>query len=208
MFRSCCTLPPFVARGRRPDRRHPARRVGAALHGLALVVLFAVSATLWAESLPSLPVKTLGGTSLILPAALRGSDSLLVIGFTQRSERETVVWRKRSQEGLAARITVYPVIVIAGIPRIFRGLILSGIRAGYPRRAWNHFLVVSRDEARWKAAVGWQGPNRAYVLLLDRSGRIVWRRNGPYTRAGGRSLARAASALASTAPGAPLASCQ
>lgn len=172
------------------------------LAGVAAVLIFvAAPAALQAETFPTVPVKTLGGTSLKLPGALRSTDSLLVIGFTQKSEKETVVWRKAAERELAAdpRLTVYPVIVIAGIPGIFHGLIIAGIRAGYPRRAWDHFLVVSRDEERWKVAVGWQGPDRAYVILLDRAGRIVWRHSGEYTASGARALARAVSSLASRA---------
>lgn len=162
-------------------------------------ILLALPVAARAASFPTVPVTTLGGTSLTLPAALHAAGSLLVIGFTQRSEKETVVWRKNAEREFAAnpRLTVFPVIVLAGIPRIFHGLIVAGIRAGFPRSAWDHFLVAGRDEARWKGAVGWQGPDRAYVLLLDRSGQIVWRRSGPFTPSGGQALAEAVSTLTS-----------
>lgn len=165
-----------------------------ALAGLVFVLaLYAAGGPAFAQSaapFPRLPVTTLSGRALNLPNGIAGHNAILVVGFTQTSERQTVVWRKHlsSRYAESADTIVYPVIVIQNIPRIFHGLLLAGIRAGVPKSEWEHFLVVSADESRWKPAIGWKGPDLAYVVLVDGAGKIAWRGVGPYTEAGAAAL--------------------
>lgn len=172
-------------------------RRGCATLLLSLALLLIPTALLTAESFPHVRVHTLAGKVLALPEALKGHDSFLVIGFTKASEKQTVVWRKKIQRHYAGdpRLVVYPVIVLERIPGLFRGLVIDGIRRGFPRKEWDHFLVVEKGGAIWKRAVGWKGPNVGYLLLLGPDGRIVWRRTGAYTAQGAKSLE---AAIAST----------
>ena len=158
-----------------------------------LLGLFLAGGPAFAQSgapFPHLPVTNLSGKALDLPQDLGGHNAILVIGFTQTSEKQTVVWRKHLSARYAdsTATIVYPVIVIQNIPRIFHGLLLAGIRAGVLKSEWEHFLVVSVDESRWKPAIGWKGPDVAYVVLLDRAGKIAWRGVGPYSDAAASAL--------------------
>ncbi len=168
-----------------------AARLSAAV--FVVLGLFTAELPAFAESgdpFPHLPVTTLDGKALNLPNDIAGHNAILVVGFTQASEKQTVVWRKHLSSRYAGSpaTIVYPVIVIQNIPRIFHGLLLAGIRAGVPKPEWEHFLVVSSDEARWKPAIGWKGPDLAYVVLVDAAGKIAWRGVGPYTDAGASAL--------------------
>lgn len=175
-----------------------AARVTAVGRALLLgIVLSGAPVLLCAESFPSVPVQTLGGKALSLPVDLSDAAALFVIGFTQTSEKQTVVWRKNADRAFAGdpMLRVYPVLVIQSIPRIFRGLLLAGVRAGVAKNTWARFLVVTADEKLWKEAVGWQGPDRAYLVLIDRRGEIVWRYDGPFSDAQMSSLRRAVDSL-------------
>jgi hypothetical protein len=169
--------------------------VARSLFGVVLL-LFAAP-YLQGESFPKVRVSNLAGQELSLPGALAGRSSFFVIGFSQSSEKQTTVWRKEIEQAYSSdpQLVVYPVIGIENIPRIFHGLLIAGIRAGVPRDTWNRFLVVSAEESKWKGTIGWQGPDIAYLLLLDRGGAIAWRGSGAYTEAAAASLAAAVQRL-------------
>jgi hypothetical protein len=64
----------------------------------------------------------------------------------------------------------------------------ASIRAAMPGPARKQTIVLMKDEALWRERLGVGDPLRAYVLLLDREGRIAWESSGSYSAQGTSAL--------------------
>lgn len=96
----------------------PAPRLERTAVLLCLAVLCALAAppTLAAETFPSIQANSLGGEELSLPGGLSATAALLVIGFTQTSEQQTVVWRKKADSEFFADPCRRPQVSMAAFP--------------------------------------------------------------------------------------------
>lgn len=97
-----------------------------------------------------------------------------MIGFTHASQSQTKPWTER----LAADFDHYSIAVLEDAPRLVRGMAVGGIKGSVPKDQRDRFLVVFKGEKEMKAAVGFERPDDAYVVLLDPDGSIVWRFHG------------------------------
>lgn len=69
--------------------------------------------------------------------------------------------------------------VLEDAPRLVRGMAVHGIKSGIPDGERDHFAVVYQGEAALKRVAGFRKTDDAYVLLMDRTGNIIWATNGP-----------------------------
>lgn len=148
-----------------------------------------------AAPMAPLRVHSLAGRRLVLPADL-GRPALLIVGFTRESSRQTRPWaeRARGDSGLAG-IAIEQVAVIAGIPRLFRGLAESQIRSAIPAALHQTFLLADEDQNGWRRLTANADEEAAAVVLIDANGRVVWRAAGALTPASYAALQRAVNAL-------------
>ena len=146
--------------------------------GLALVV--GASAQ---TAIPNLSGTTFAGAKVRLPDALAGKAGVLVVGFSQGSRDEVTVWGKRLAEDYfdSPAVVFYAMPVLAGAPGFMRGFIAGRIKAAVSERGRVHFLPIYEDEAGWRAACAYSPTHAddAYVLLVDSSGQVVWKTQGP-----------------------------
>ena len=117
---------------------------------------------------------------MTLPDGARGRPVILVVGFTQGSRDAVTLWGRQLAEGYGGSSSVrhYEMAVLAGVPRVLRGLVGGRIKASMPDVARAHFLYIFDHEAEWRAAVGYSSPDDAYVLLVDGEGRVRWQTHG------------------------------
>ena len=82
-------------------------------------------------------------------------------------------------------------------PSLIRPLIVRAIRKQVPDILKPRFVPLTSGEAEWKQAAGFTStaPDAAYVLLVDRSGGILWQTHEPFSQARFYQLATAARAL-------------
>ena len=73
--------------------------------------------------------------------------------------------------------------MLESVPKLFRGMALSGIKASMPIAMQDRTLVLYRDETLWKQRLAFSEDSRAYVLLLGPDGRIAWRGEGAFSEA-------------------------
>jgi hypothetical protein len=135
--------------------------------------------------LPKLRGELLSGRSIVLPDSARGSALLLLLGFTYESRHDVEAWAGRFRRDFGADSTLrcYEVPVIGGAARLARPFIDGGMRRGTPRALHERVITLYRDAAEWKQRVGFAERDVAYVLLVDRSGRVVWQARGPFGEA-------------------------
>ena len=127
--------------------------------------------------MPVTQAETLTGHKVEFPAALQGGLTVCVFGFSKGAGDLTKVWMARlSQDG----IDVWSVAELEKAPALVRGMIRSSMRKGTPPALLEHSLILTKDEQAWKLAVGAKQDSLPVVVLLDATGRLLWRYEGEF----------------------------
>jgi hypothetical protein len=129
------------------------------------------------QSIPAIEGETLSGKKVSLPAAADGQSALLIIGFTHGSEAQTRAWSQR----VRGRFPVWSIAVLEDVPGLVRGMVKRGIKSGTPKELHDRFVLVYHGEKQLKQAAGFDKPDDAYLLVIDKGGVITWRFHGPVT---------------------------
>lgn len=146
-----------------------------------LAVISTVAQT--GQQLPIIAGESLAGHKVVLPEAARGSITVLILGFTKASKTPTSAWAKRLSQDLGSdpRFRLYQLPVLEDVPRLFRGMVISGIKKGVPENMWDRFVPILNGEADLKKAVDYRDQDAAYLVLLDRDSRVVRQAHGQLT---------------------------
>jgi hypothetical protein len=132
------------------------------------------------EVLPELRGEFLSGETAVLPHASSGRVALLVLGFSYDSRYAVEEWAKKFREQFDKdpRVTFYEIPMIGGMARMGKWFIDSGMRRGTPKADYGHVITVYGGTGPWKQRVGFGDPKSAYLILIDREGKVVWRYAG------------------------------
>jgi hypothetical protein len=149
------------------------------------------------ESLPPLKGEFLTGRQAQLPEAASGRIALPAIGFTYNSRFPVEAWigRFRKDFGENPHLTFYEIPMIGGMARMGKWFIDSGMRKGTPRSDQENVITVYRGTDSWKQRVGYQSPDAAYLVLLDKHGTVRWRHSGVFDAEAYKDLHAQVSAL-------------
>ncbi len=52
-------------------------------------------------------------------------------------------------------------------------MVISGIKKGVPETERDHFVPVLKDETELKQAVNYSAPDDAYLVILNRDGKVA-----------------------------------
>ena len=128
------------------------------------------------QSIPTTHATSLADTHVNLPGDLKGRLAILVIGFSKSSSRQTKTWSDRIERDFKSntRIVSYQLPMLQQVPRLFRGIVLEGMRKPLSTAQRTRFLPIFDNEEAWKAVTHFAGANDAYVLLIDGLGRVQW----------------------------------
>jgi len=134
------------------------------------------------ESLPPLKGEFLTGRQVQLPEVASGRVALLALGFTYNSRFPVEAWigRFRKDFGGNPHVTFYEIPMIGGMARLGKWFIDSGMRKGTPRNDQENVITVYGGTDLWKQRVGYQSPDAAYLILLDKHGAVRWRHSGAF----------------------------
>jgi len=164
------------------------------------LVAVAIAVLALGQTLPTLRGTRLDGRAITVPDSTRGAVSVLLLGFTYESRHDVEAWAARLRPGLAGGdAALYEVPVIGGLGRLASPFIESGMRKGTPSALRGRVFTVYSDVAAWKSRVGYDAglaPDAAYVLIVDRSGRLVGRARGPFVETAARDVAARAREVA------------
>ena len=135
--------------------------------------------------IPAIHADTLAGEPVRLPANLTGKSGILVLGFAKDARAQVRDWGKRLATDYFASPTVlyYEMPVVAGVPRLLRGLVMKQIAAEVSDRGKHHFVPITDNESAWRALAHVTDPNQAYLLVVDNTGSVQWTTSGPLTDA-------------------------
>ncbi len=165
----------------------PLLRVAASLlvFSAALPLPTTAQTSSLAAPIPAVTADTLAGEPVRLPADLHGKCGILVLGFAQDARAEVRDWGKRLATDYFTSPTVlyYEMPVVAGVPRLLRGMVLKQVASEVSDRGKHHFVPITDNEARWRALGHVTDANHAYILVVDASGNVQWTTSGPLTEA-------------------------
>lgn len=158
-------------------RRRPSSSLFRCLCYLAL--LSSLSAQT-APSMPRIEGDSFAGHKIVLPEATAGKVAVLIFGFTKASKVPTSAWADKLQPEFGTRpgFDLYQLPVLEDVPRLFRGMVISGIRKGVPENKRDHFVPILQGEAELKRLVDYKEADDAYLVILDRAGNIAQQIHG------------------------------
>jgi len=135
------------------------------------------------ERFPSVVGTALSGEDVRIPEDFAGSPALLIVGFEQESQFDLDRWLLGlSQAGVATDVVVREVPTIPGMgPRMFSGFIDAGMRSGIPAEDWGAVVTVYGDADRITRFLGNEVPLPGRVVLLDRTGNVVFFHDDGYS---------------------------
>lgn len=153
------------------------------------------------QTVPKAQGTTLAGTSVDLPDAVHGKVGVLVVGFSKASQGQVAAWGRRLSADFSqsSSVVYFEVPMLAGAPKIVRGMIVRQMGSTIPEAQRPHFLPLMENEAKWRAVAHYNKPDDAYVLLVDGEGMIRWQTEGDASDAAYTALKKNLEAL--TAPG-------
>ncbi len=164
---------------------------------LTLVSLLLAAAPLVpGETLPTARGEFLTGHTGELPAAARGHVTLVLFGFSYASRKPVEAWAERIHATWAAdtSITCFEVPVMSGMAWLGRPFITGGMRKGTPPAMHERVVLLWGVSGDWKHRLDVHDRNTAYVVLLDREGRVRWRTAGALDEARWRAAVAAVDA--------------
>lgn len=142
-------------------------------------LLFFVS-SLFGQTLPSFDGESLAGKKFSMPGAVHGHPAVLVVCFTHASGPHCMDWTKRLESDFKnnADVEIYTAIFLEDAPKLVRGMAKAGIRSGVAKEDYDHYLIVIEHEKEVKAAVHFQEPDDAYLMVLGPDGEVRWTSHG------------------------------
>lgn len=152
-----------------------------------LVLLLTVSLTQAfgqnGHALPRIEGQSFAGQEVVLPEAASGKVALLIFGFSKGSKIQTSDWAKKISTDFGTRpgFTLYQLPVLEDVPRLFRGMVISGIKKGVPENQRDRFIPILQGESELKRELQFSESHSddAYVVLLDRNGKVLKEFHGP-----------------------------
>lgn len=158
--------------------------------GFALLTAEFVAAQQQSGRIPTVHGTSFAGTQVTLPDDLRDRPVVLVLGFSKSSGDVCKGWGQRLEKSYrnSGEVMFYQMPVLESVPKFVRGMVLKSIKSGVPEREQPHFLPTFSDEAEWRKIVRYANPDDAYVLVVDREGKVRWQTSGKVTDAGFNAL--------------------
>lgn len=133
--------------------------------------------------LPRIGGQNFAGQETILPEAASGKIALLIFGFSKGSSAQTGAWGKKISADFGTRpgFALYQLPVLEDVPRLFRGMVISGIKKGVPESQRKNFIPILQGESELKKDLQFNESRSddAYLLLLDRNGTVLTQFHGP-----------------------------
>jgi hypothetical protein len=107
-------------------------------------------------TIPQIKGTTLEEQAIILPDAVRGKVTLLIITFSKAAGELGRGWGDPFLKDYPQddKVTSYAIAMLEDVPSLMRGMVRGGIKRGVPLSMRRRFLTVTQDENQWKQYVG------------------------------------------------------
>jgi len=125
------------------------------------------------------------------PQDLTGELNILFVPFMQRQQLVVNTWIPFAQETEAAfpSVVYYELPTIDEMPSLSHMFVNEGMRAGIPdETARERTVTLYIDTSEFMEATDIPGKDEVHVLLVSRSGDILWRTTGQFDETKGETL--------------------
>jgi len=125
------------------------------------------------------------------PQDLAGELNILFVPFLQRQQLVVNTWIPFAQETEAAfpGVVYYELPTIDEMPSLSRMFVNEGMRAGIPNEtARERTVTLYIDTSEFMEATDIPGQDEVHILLVNRSGDILWRTTGRFDETKGETL--------------------
>lgn len=146
-----------------------------------------------AGTFPKLTASNLEKQTLSLPQDFAGERNLLLIAFQRGQQKNVDTWlHEMKRFELSPNFRYYELPTIDRLNPVVRWFIDSGMRRGIPdRNARARTITLYLDKVAFRKALNLPDEKQIYAVLVDRSGRVLWRAEGDFDEAKADSLQRA-----------------
>lgn len=167
----------------------------ANLFVIALLIYSAVN--LCAQQIPRTELTTLTDSHVVIPIVPPVKPLLVLVGFSHKSGEDAAAWNKvyKVRYETDPRLDYYEIADFEGVPSLVMKMILHGMRKSFQEPERSHFAPFYAHEQEWKKLVGFSDPNISYLVLADKTGRVVWQVHGPASAAKAADLEAAIAKL-------------
>jgi hypothetical protein len=99
-------------------------------------------------TIPKSQGTTLTGTAVTLPDALQGKVGVLVVGFSHGSQEHVASWGRllAADYSKAPEVVYFEIPILAGAPKMLRGMIAKSIGKSMPEAERSHLLPLMEGE--------------------------------------------------------------
>jgi len=133
------------------------------------------------QTFPQISGQALTERSIELPAAASGKPAVVIFSFSKTAGNDARSWNERLSRDFPNDVPSFTIIMLESVPKLFRGMALSGIKGSMPIAMQDRTIVLYREETLWKQRLAFSEDSHAYVLLLGPDARIQWRSEGAFT---------------------------
>lgn len=136
-----------------------------------------------AGSFPTVRGINLHGETVAIPAELQGERRIVIVAFEQRQQTDVDTWINALTEVLQAnpKLSLYELPVIYEGSAAFRFWVNNGMRSGIPdSAARSRTITVYTDREAFYAALNVK-QSSITTFVINKSGAIEWRADGPAT---------------------------
>ncbi|MFT6268653.1 MAG: hypothetical protein ACJAVV_001468 [Alphaproteobacteria bacterium] len=115
----------------------------------------------------------LDGTKVNIPEDFVGKPTLLLFGFTHKSQFDIDRWLI-GLDMTGTKVDVYEIPTLKGMfPTLFSTFIDDAMREGIPKEIWKGVVTVYIDGDAIQQFTGNKKPKNARVMLLDKNGIVT-----------------------------------
>jgi hypothetical protein len=140
---------------------------------------------------PTVSGFNLNREEFIFPQDLAGELNILFVPFLQRQQSIVNTWIPFAQETEAVYPSViyYELPTIDEMPSLSRMFVNEGMRAGIPdETARERTVTLYIDTSEFMEVTDIPGKDEVHILLVNRSGDILWRTTGRFDETKGETL--------------------
>jgi hypothetical protein len=143
--------------------------------------------------------ETLAGTTLKLPGDLKGGPAVLVATFARKHSDDLKPWLDevaRAQRLVPTTRLLSTAVMGAEVPGFVRMLATQGMKFVIDDDLEPHTCPLYEDKEGFARALGQPSIESILVVVLNRSGQVVWSTRGAWSAATGGALQQAIAKLA------------
>ena len=140
---------------------------------------------------PEIVSENLEHKTVKLPRDFAGERNLVFIAFQREQQRDIDTWSPHLSEFIAADPTLehYELPVIDRLNSLSRWFINSGMRRAIEDHgARARTISIYTDKKAFEAPLNIESELTIFVMVVDRTGKIMWRTEGPWSQNNSDSL--------------------